>query len=744
MRARGELTELRTADLRFTAGESASFLNRAMGLALPDEAVAALGARTEGWIAGLQLAALALLGHGAEEQAAFIAAFSGSNRYVVDYLVEEVLGRQSLERQRFLLETAVLDRLCGPLCDAVTGDASGQETLEALERANLFLMPLDADQRWYRYHNLFADVLRQRLRQARPDQPQELHRRASAWFAGQGMIPEAVGHALAARSPEAAAALIERHGLGLAVRGEVATVRGWLDALPEPLVRSRPELCILHATILMYVGASAAAEGRLVDAERTVPVGAEDEAARSIFGWAATIRSDLARFDGDLAACVTLARRALELLPATEEIARASAGLNAARGYLLTGVVDATAEQAALDAVAVARASGNYHAILGSLNTLARARALQGRLREAAATYAEAERSAQGGGGPAALVNGAYHYFGLGAILCEQDGLDEAERHLEQGLALMRGMLTIDADVAILGYMAQARLCQARGDFAGARAVLDEFATLARERSFAAPSRMRVEALRARLALAAGDLAAAEHWEASVTLTLADAPGYPLEDVQLALARLQIVRAKLQIGGQDRRATLDGVLGSLERVLLAAEAGERVGRAIESLLLIALALDAIGDSSEALAMLARALVLGERGGYRRVFLDEGAPLAALLRRLLAVRPATVSAAVGDYAALLLEEGAPPRASAAPSRPARSAAPEAVLADPLSERELAVLRLIAAGHANPEIAGQLFVATSTVKWYVNSLFGKLAVTSRTQAVARARALGLLTD
>jgi ATP/maltotriose-dependent transcriptional regulator MalT len=405
--------------------------------------------------------------------------------------------------------------------------------------------------------------------------------------------------------------------------------------------------------------------------------------------------------------------------------------------------VDATAARVAEEAVAIARASGNYHAILGSLNTLARSRALQGRLREAADTYAEAERSAKGGWGPYALVNGAYYYFGLGAILYEQDALDEVERHLEQGLALVRGMLTIDADVAILGHMTRVRLCQARGDLTGAHAALDEFATMAHERGFAAPPRMRADAMRARLALAAGDLATAGRWETSAILTLADDPGYPLEEVQLILVRLQIARARAETSAQDTRAMTEQTLGSLGRLQSVAEAGERIGSVIEILLLRALALAAREEIAPALEALGRALALGEQGGYRRIFLDEGAPLAALLRRLLAQRPTTLPTAVGDYAALLLEGAATSRATAAPP-PVTSTASVRGLAEPLSERELAVLRLMAAGQANPEIASQLFVATSTVKWYVNSLFGKLAVTSRTQAVARARALGLLID
>jgi ATP/maltotriose-dependent transcriptional regulator MalT len=742
MRGRGELAELRSADLRFSAEEAAHFLSGAAGSDLPAGTIAAIGERTEGWVAGLQLAALALRGHNAAEQSAFVAAFSGSNRYIVDYLVEEVLARQSPELQRFLLETAILDRLCGPLCDAVTGGTAGQETLEALERANLFIVPLDSEQRWYRYHHLFAEVLRQRLRQARSDQPQDLHRRASAWFAGQEMIPEAVEHALAARAAEDAAALVERHGLALAVRGEVTTVRGWLEALPDQLVRERPRLCILHATILMYGGESTAAEARLIAAERLVPPSAGDETARVVLGWAATIRGDIARIVGDIARCTTLSHRALELLPETEGIARAAAELNAARTYFVSGDLTAANERQAEACVATARASGNLHATLTSLNNLARVRTMQGKLDLAVATFARAAEAIPGE--PGAYVNGAAYHFGLGVIHYERNNLEAVEQHLEQGLALAEGGLTVDAGVLAFGYATWARLLHARGDAGGARAALAEFATLATARGFAAPTRERIDAMGARLALSAGDIAAAQQWATANSLSLSDAPDFQREETHLTLVRLHLARAKDLAGPRERALDLGDALALLDRLLLAAEIGNRVGSAIEIHTLRALALDAGGETAPALAALGRALALGEPGGYRRVFLDEGPPLAALLRRLVDARPANQPASARDYAAQILAIIATGNSAPTPPRASQLPGPMPVLTAPLSEREIAVLRLMAVGHANPEIASQLFVATSTVKWYVNSIFSKLSVTSRTAAVARARALGLLSD
>src|SRR5919112_590390 len=319
MRVRGKLTELRAADLRFTPEEAATFLNQVMGLELSAEDTAELEGRTEGWIAGLQMAALAMRDHA--DVSGFIAAFTGSNRHVVDYLAEEVLARQPEELRTFLLKTSVLDRMCAPLCNAVTGHADGQTTLERLEHANLFVIPLDDERHWYRYHHLFADVLRQRLHQAHAELVPDLHQRAGGWFEEEGLVPEAIHHALAARDWERAIRLIGSSGMTVVLSQQGQTLLGWIDKIPEELGRERPVLCTIRALALAFSNRPDAAEASLQQAERCLRGKPITDEARTISGRAAVIRAAIARFSGDLQRCVALSRRALELLPETEATA---------------------------------------------------------------------------------------------------------------------------------------------------------------------------------------------------------------------------------------------------------------------------------------------------------------------------------------------------------------------------------------------------------------------------------------
>jgi LuxR family maltose regulon positive regulatory protein len=396
LRARGELNEVRAADLRFTPEEAASFLNEVMGLELTAQNVAELESHTEGWIAGLQLAALAMRGNA--DVPGFIAAFTGSNRHVVDYLAEEVLGRQPEELQTFLLETSILDRMCAALCNAVSGHTDGQTTLGRLEQANLFVIPLDDERQWYRYHHLFADVLRQRLRQEYPGLVPELHKRASGWFEEEGLVPEAVHHALAAQDWEIAIRLIEASGMTVVLAQQGQTLLGWIDEIPEELARERPDLCTIRALALVFSNRPDAAEASLRRAERCLRGDETNDEARAILGRVAVIRAAIARFSGDLERCVALGRRALELLPQTEATARerASARTNAVLAYQVSGDVAPAKERPLQEAIASFRASGAPIALLNGINHLARMRTLQGRLRAAVATYEEAAEVASG------------------------------------------------------------------------------------------------------------------------------------------------------------------------------------------------------------------------------------------------------------------------------------------------------------------------------------------------------------
>jgi LuxR family maltose regulon positive regulatory protein len=743
LRARGEMTELRADELRFTSEEAASFLSEVMGLELMAEDIAELEGRTEGWIAGLQMAALAMRDHA--DVPGFIASFAGSNRHVVDYLAEEVLARQPEGLRTFLLETSILDRMCAPLCNAVAGHTDGQTTLERLEHANLFVIPLDDERRWYRYHHLFADVLRQRLSQTQADLAPELHRRASAWFEEEVLIAEAIRHALAAQDWERAIRLIESGGMAVVLSQQVRTMLGWIDGLPEELVRERPVLCTIHALALVFLNRLEDAEARLQDAERCISGDSTTDEDRAILGRAAVLRGGIARYSGDLERCVAMARRALELLPETEATTneRSAARINVAFEYQVSGDVTPTNERPLEEAILWFRTSGALIPLLRGINYLARLRTLQGRLRAAAATYEEATEVVSARDGLRGVVNSAAHYVGLGDIHRERNDLDSAELYLRRAVDMFTGALPVDADVATHGYLSLTRVQQARGRHAEAVATLDAFTTLARQRDFFPLLVARGEAARTRLALIQGDLPAAVRWAEASELGADDEPSYPREEQYLTLVRVLIAQGRLD----PMDSSLDDALGLLDRLFRAAEGGGRMGSVIEILALRALALQARHEWCEAHMALERALVLAEPEGYVRVFVDEGAAMKTLLSELLKRRhkePRDARQhAMLSYARRLLAAFDSPHTSTEPAVGGASNADQLLL-DSLTAREEEVLALIADGLSNPEIAVRLFIATSTVKGYVHSVFRKLEVDSRTRAVARARELNLISE
>ncbi|HEY6542358.1 MAG TPA: hypothetical protein VIZ18_15545, partial [Ktedonobacteraceae bacterium] len=436
LRAQGQLMELRAADLRFSSEETNTFLSTVMGLTLSPDHCAALESRTEGWIAGLQLAALSLQER--TDISTFLSNFTGTHRFVLDYLSEEVLSRQPAPLLSFLLHTSLLEHLSGPLCDAVTGRQESQTVLEGLERANLFVVSLDEERQWYRYHQMFAELLRSRLLQSQPELIPQLHRRASTWYEQHLLPAEAVRHALAAHDAEHAARLIEHWALKMISQGQARPLLVWLKELPDSLVRTRPLLCVYHASALHLLDQIEEAEARLDDAERALQAHTPAEQARTVRGLIANVRANIARYRGDLAGYVTLARQALESLPETQGAMRAIVSMQMAHSYLVSGDVTATTEQQVKAAVASARASGYPLVYLRSLTTLARLQVLQGRLREAAATYQEAEQAAPGEVFQV-LTASAVYCFGLADLLGEWNRIDEAFGLVLQGLALIRG-----------------------------------------------------------------------------------------------------------------------------------------------------------------------------------------------------------------------------------------------------------------------------------------------------------------
>lgn len=866
LRAGGELTELHARDLRFTFNEAAEFLNSALGPALTPGDLSALEERTEGWIAGLQLAALALRDH--PDPASFISNFSGSNRYIVDYLASEVFELQPARVQFFLLCTSVLDRMCAPLCDAVLaapphgeelelavelsvraaseaweawgpGRVSSQGMLEELERANLFVVPLDEERRWYRYHHLFADLLRQRLSQLTRPAPgpspagdagiSALHERASNWYESRGLINEAVQHALSMQDRSRAAHLIRQHSIGIIVGGQVQTALNWLGRLPETLLPAHPRLYISHALALLFTNDFAAAEARVRDAERCIKPGMPPAEARDIRGHAAAIRANIALYTGDLASCVRYGEQVLSNLPESELIARTTAGLHVARGFRVTGDVTGEPEHLAVAAVEPVRATGNLFGTLGAVLNVARLREMQGRLRDAAAAYRELDSIVIPGDleGPRGLYSTPAYYIGLGDLHREWNEPDVADGYIAEAMRLLPSTLAVGADYVARGYLALARIQHARGEHAAARETLAALAELAQRRGYHPNMLARSESAGAQLSLAEGNLEAATAWAAESGLQVGDEIPFEREEEYLVLARVWIAQA--ENAAINRNVGVEGVSGSrgnggnkgkrensgnmensrnrgngdevgnegagellqtmrmLDRMLADATRKHRYSSVLEILIVRALALEASADRAGAISTIARALALAAPENYVRSFVDEGPAMLRLLRAVISSYAGTRDAdgereggAAGaaydagaddaghalppglrDYARRLAASFGGRSISATPyagpggehivhapsitpvqAQYERITASQGSAYDPLSERELEVLRLIAEGRSNAEVAVLLVIALSTVKTHTNTIFAKLGVSNRTQAVARARDLRLI--
>jgi LuxR family maltose regulon positive regulatory protein len=740
LRVRGLLAELRAAELRFSVEEAAELLGGAVGAGLSEGVVAALVARTEGWAAGLQLAGLSLRGRGDVE--AMVAGFSGSHRYVLDFLAEEVLARQPEELVGFLLATSVLERLSGPLCDAVTGRGGGQAMLERLERANLFVVPLDAVRGWWRYHQLFADLLRARLAQQQPERLPELHRAAAGWYAAHNLADDAVHHALAAGDAGWAARLVERHADAVLLRSERATLARWLDALPAEVVAARPRLLLARA-LSALVGGRADEVGGLLDAtERAMGAAAGDEPFQPSVGPAGSLlvnppallrleRAFLAELHGDADRQTSFGRHALSEVGEDERTLGAII-----RGHL--GVAEwlggrlPEAAQTLAASIGQLRVLGERFLAVRVSEHLGQLQRAQGDLEAALGTYRQALEIAAPPGQPALPAAGIAR-VGMAEVAYQRGQLDTALRHLDEGIEPCRQLIFAQPVATGLATLAWVR--QAQGDPAAALDAMEEAARVAPGRGVASTLNP-VPAQRARLLLAQGDLAAAARWAGQHDLRPDDEPSYPREPEYLVLARVLLA--------QDHP---DRALGLLERLEALAVKQQRTGSLIELRALEALALAARGEEPAAVAALAEALGLAHPQGHVRVFADEGPPMGALLGRLLAAQREDPTAADVPLAFLgRLARASEPATAAAgpaavsPARPPAIAVPG--LVEPLSGRELEVLRLLAAGRPNQEIAEELVVALSTVKKHVTHILDKLGATNRTQATARARELGLL--
>ena len=714
LRARDQVTKLRAPDLRFTPAEAAAFLQQVMGLTLAADEIAALETRTEGWIAGLQLAALSLQGHPAPSR--FIHAFTGSSRFIIDYLAAEVLERQPAEVRAFLLRTSVLERMCAPLCDALLNGnhaaapragapprIAAQAMLEQLERSNLFLVPLDDERRWYRYHQLFADLLRQRLHQRSTASPGEaegevpaLHRRASQWYEDQGLELEAFHHVVAAQDVERAARLIAGKGMPLHFRGARAPVLNWLGSLPATILDATPALWVTYASAVTMTGQPASqVEEKLHAAEAALQNAAPDDQTRDLVGYIAAIRAMLAIPQNQVATILAQSRRALELLHPANLAVRTTTTWTLGYAYQLQGD-RAAARQAYTAAIAISQASGNIMVTIAATTSLGQVQEADNQLYLAAESYRRVLLLAGDPPGPAACEA----YLGLARISYQWNDLAAAEQHGQQSFHLARQMGNIDTPAACGVLLARLRLAQ--GDLAGATTLVAQAAQFVREHHFGhwLPE---VAAVQVRTLLAQGQLAAAAQ--------LAQAHTLPLSQARVHLAQGDPAAALALLDPLRHQAAAKGW------------ADER----LQVLVLQAVALQAQGAQDQAGHRLGEALALAAPGGCIRLFVDEGRPLAALLR---------VTAPHGiapDYvrqlrAALGQVDSSTPVAS--------------LLIEPLSERELEVLRLLGTELNGPEVARALMVSLNTMRTHTKNIYTKLGVNNRRAAVRRAEELHLL--
>jgi LuxR family maltose regulon positive regulatory protein len=719
MRARGDLVEIRAADLRFTQDEAADYLTETMGLPLTTQDVAALEERTEGWIAALQLAALSM--EGRDDVADFIAGFAGDDRFIVDYLVEEVLRRQTDQVQTFLLQTSVLDQLNGPLCDAVTGQEGGKAVLESLDRGNLFLVPLDDRRQWYRYHHLFADVLQARLLDEQPEHVHELHQRASAWFASNDLVADAVRHSLAAGDVDRAGYLIEEAMPLIRRARQDALLLAWAQSLPEPVVRRSPVLCVLSAWSQLMAGDLDAAEHRLDDADAALAAGAEDEDLRA--AWADTedlrtaagmilvYRASVAQARGDLPGTVRNARRALDLAGPEDHFVRGGAsGFLGLAAWAAGDVEEALATFS--QAVRSLHAAGNLVDELDGAIPLADMWVASGRPSRARRLCEQALQTATESEVPHLRATADLHVT-LAELDRELDDLTSAESHLETARVL--GERASITENRYRWYVVMAQVRAARGDHEAAMQLLDQAESLYR-RGFH-PEIRPIAAMKARLLIAAGDLSPALAWADDRGIGVGDDPDYLREYEHLTLARLLLA--------QDSSEVLD----LLDRIHTAAEDAGRQGSVLEIRVLQALAHQAADDLPSALAALCRALINApEPETHVRLYLDEGPPMVALLRHAADAD----DDAAGERARRLLEHAAQ----------AEEPEPQRSLVNPLSKRELEVLRLLDSELTGPEIARELYVTLNTLRTHTKSIFTKLDATTRAAAVHHARELGLL--
>lgn len=738
LRSKGQLIELRAENLRFKSKEAAIFFSQVMGLTLSEEEMAALESRTEGWIAGLQLAGLSILDRmqSGGDPNEFITDFSGDDRFIVDYLVDEVLAQLPQETRDFLLQTSILDRLSGSLCEAVTGKGGGQKILELLERTNLFILPLDNRRRWYRYHHLFADLLEQRLKETAPLQEiASLHQRASRWYEENNFFAEAVEHALAAREYKNVIRLIYRDIVGIFQRSDLNRLLKWQAALPPDFIAAEPKLGFALAWAWIATGHPEEAETRLQIIEAALGARMDelfqqaedlDPKVRNGLAETAVLRAQLAIGRGDLLDAQRLASQVQPYLVENEDsfIYNSPADLRTIIFFIqglvekLTGNLQRAGETLSR-AAALGQSQGNVHIFEAASGHLANVQAMQGNLREAVTTCRRGLNILEEMAWRNSPLISQLHVE-LGSLSYERDDLETARQHILEGIALAKTWGYWESLVP--GYLGLARISAAQNDWEGAWSAFGDLETLGRDYPHLAPT---VASSRALLFIIQGRTEEAMGWAQSIELAAESRIDLTLEGKALILVRWFIAQSRWV-----------EAVELIDRLLDAAHGGGRFSRVIELLALKSIVYHGFDDLENALDLLSQALKLAEPEGFVRTFVDLGEPMSRLLYQ--AVERGVAPGYAGALLAAFPEVGSPVEVPVRHPAPGR----QQEIVEPLSEREVEILTLIAQGLTNKQIANQLYLSLGTIKVHAHNIYGKLGVSSRTQAVAIATELGIL--